>query len=42
MAAENILEIKNLVVEYLASETVVHAVNGVSLTVKKGETIGLV
>ena len=42
MAAENIMEIKNLVVEYLASETVVHAVNGVSLTVKKGETIGLV
>ncbi len=42
MAAENILEIKNLVVEYLTSETVVHAVNGVSLTVKKGETIGLV
>ena len=42
MAAENILEIKNLVVEYLASETVVHAVNGVSLMVKKGETIGLV
>ena len=42
MASENILEIKNLVVEYLASETVVHAVNGVSLAVKKGETIGLV
>ena len=42
MAEENILEIRNLVVEYTAEEAAVHAVNGVNLTVKKGETIGLV
>ena len=42
MAAENILEIKNMVVEYVTDSSVVHAVNGVNLQVKKGETIGLV
>jgi peptide/nickel transport system ATP-binding protein len=39
---ENILEIKDLVVEYRTDDAVIHAVNGVNLTVKKGETIGLV
>ena len=38
----NILEIRDLVVEYRTDEAVIHAVNGVNLVVKKGETIGLV
>ena len=42
MTEGNILEIKNLIVEYVTDEAIVHAVNGVNLTVKKGETIGLV
>jgi peptide/nickel transport system ATP-binding protein len=40
--AENILEIRDLVVEYRTDDAVIHAVNGVNLTVRKGETIGLV
>jgi len=40
--SENILEIRDLVVEYHTDEAIIHAVNGVNLTVKKGETIGLV
>ena len=40
--SENILEIRDLVVEYHTDEAVIHAVNGVNLVVKKGETIGLV
>ena len=40
--AENILEIKNLVIEYKTEDTIIHALNGVDLMVKKGETIGLV
>ena len=39
---ENILEIRDLVVEYVTDEAVIHAVNGVNLTVKQGETLGLV
>ena len=39
---ENVLEIKDLVVEYHTDEAVIHAVNGVNLSVKKGETLGLV
>jgi len=42
LAEGNVLEIRNLVVEYVTDEAVVHAVNGVNLNVKKGETIGLV
>ena len=38
--AENILEIKNLVIEYKTEDTIIHALNGVDLMVKKGETIG--
>jgi len=37
-----ILEIVDLKVEYHTDEAVIHAVNGVNLIVKKGETIGLV
>ena len=40
--SENILEIHNLVVEYHTDDAVIHAVNGINLNVKKGETIGLV
>ena len=39
---DNILEIKGLVVEYRTDEAVIHAVNGVNLSVKRGETLGLV
>lgn len=40
--AENLLEIRNLTVEYHTDDAVIHAVNGISLEIKKGETIGLV
>ena len=36
------LEIENLFVEYHVDKEVVHALNGISLKMKKGETIGLV
>lgn len=36
------LSIKNLVVEYTSDERCVHAVNGLSLTLEKGKTLGLV
>ncbi len=39
---ENILEIRDLVVEYHTDEAIVHAVNGVNLVIKRGETLGLV
>ncbi len=38
----NLLEIRNLTVEYHTDDAVVKAVNNIDLTVKKGETIGLV
>ena len=37
-----LLEIRDLVIQYFTSEGVVEAVNGVSLRVEKGETLGLV
>ena len=40
--AEKLLEIRDLVVEYHTDDAVIHAVNNINLTVKKGETIGLV
>ena len=39
---ENILEIKDLVVEYHTDDAVIYALNGINLAVKVGETIGLV
>ena len=36
------LEVKNLVVEYTSGEEVVHAVNGVSFSLEKGQTLALV
>ena len=40
--AENLLEIKNLIVHYETDEDVVEAVNNISLSIKAGEAIGLV
>ena len=40
--ANNFLEVKDLVVEYTSDGEIVHAVNGISLSLKKGETLGLV
>ena len=37
-----VLEIKDLVVQYVLEEETVEAVNGISLSLKKGQTIGLV
>ena len=39
---ENTLEIRNLVIHYISDEEVVKAVNGVSMTIKAGKTLGLV
>ena len=36
------LEVKDLKVEYRVDEDIVHALNGISFTLQKGETIGLV
>ncbi len=38
----NFLEVKDLVVEYTQNKQIVHAVNGVTLTLEKGKTLGLV
>ena len=40
--AENILEIRDLRIEYHTDDAIVYAVNGINLTVKEGETLGLV
>ena len=40
--ADNILEISDLVVEYTSDGTTIHALNGINLNVRRGETIGLV
>ena len=40
--ADNILEISDLVVEYHTDNAVIQALNGVTLNVREGETIGLV
>ena len=40
--SEKLLEIKDLKVQYKSGDTPVCAVNGVNLTLEKGETLGLV
>lgn len=43
MSEQNILEVKNLTKHFkVASRQIVHAVDGVSFTLKKGKTLGLV
>lgn len=39
---DNILEISDLVVQYTSDDATIHALNGINLSVKRGETIGLV
>ncbi|MCL1834606.1 MAG: ABC transporter ATP-binding protein [Oscillospiraceae bacterium] len=39
---ETVLDIRDLIVKYRTTESVVHAVNGINLKVSKGETVGLV
>ena len=39
---ETLLEVHDLVVEYVTSDSTVHAVNGVYLRLRRGETLGLV
>ena len=39
---ENFLDIRDLTVEYTSNGEVVHAVNGVSLKLERGKTLGLV
>jgi peptide/nickel transport system ATP-binding protein len=39
---ENVLEIRDLAVQYILEDETVEAVNGISFSLKKGETIGLV
>lgn len=39
---DNILEIENLVTEFKVGDRIVHAVNGVNLTVERGKTLGVV
>ena len=40
--SENLLSIKDLVVEYTTEGDIVQAVNGVDLTLRHGESLGLV
>ena len=39
---EKLLEVKNLTVEYHTDSAIIHAVNNVSLSIGKGQTLGLV
>ena len=39
---DNIIEISDLVIEYHTDDAVIHALNGINFSVKRGETIGLV
>ena len=39
---EKIIEIKGLTVEYHTDDAIIHAVNGIDLSINRGETLGLV
>lgn len=39
---KDLIEIKDLVVEYRTDDNIIHAVNNFDICVKKGETVGLV
>ena len=39
--SEELLEIKNLTVQYKTDDSIVHAVNGINLSLARGETLGL-
>ena len=39
---ETVLSVKNLSVEYSSDGKVIHAVNGITFSMRKGETLGLV
>ena len=39
---KNALEINDLVVEYRTRDSVVHAVNGIRLSIEQGKALGLV
>ncbi|MCL2392252.1 MAG: hypothetical protein FWC66_06530, partial [Oscillospiraceae bacterium] len=39
---ETVLDVKDLVVHYVLEDETVEAVNGVSFSLKKGQTLGLV
>ena len=40
--SDKLLDIENLYVEYASGQSTVHALNGINLSVGKGETLGLV
>ena len=42
MEQDNLLEIRDLAVEYHTDEAIIYAINHIDLTIRKGETIGLV
>ncbi len=42
MEKNNVLEIKDLKIEFRSDNVIVNAVNGINLTMKEGETLGLV
>jgi peptide/nickel transport system ATP-binding protein len=40
--SENLLELRDLSIEYHTDDAIIYAVNNIHLSIKKGETIGLV
>ncbi|HOS18747.1 MAG TPA: ATP-binding cassette domain-containing protein, partial [Clostridia bacterium] len=41
-ASGNLLEIENLVIQYVSNDEITHAVNGIDLQIPVGKTLGLV
>ena len=42
MNSDELLRVEDLVVEYSSGKSVIHAVNGITFQLKKGETLALV